>query len=331
MLANTVAPQFQSERASDPMDRRHRLVLGTFTLAEAPQDVWDAVLDEYVAAGGEWVDTAFAYGHGEAERKLGSYLRRRSASLRISTKIGHFSDHAAYRDPGALLQAFEQSRERLGRLPDQILLHEADWRVWWHKEGKPFEIRSAKDLTDGGQSAPCLAAVRKIADQFAIRWGISGNNTAPLMHAAIDAKPDVILVAKQLDLLWRTAEPLAARAQAGAYDLWLGSPFHQGWLFRLDELAAFGERCNPDVAQGARDLAALLSRVGTGLVELAIPFLLDRHDITRIAVGVRQPGEITQVLASAERSLSKELMAEIDRIGFRAPPMKSPMQKSEPA
>jgi aryl-alcohol dehydrogenase-like predicted oxidoreductase len=126
-------------------------------------------------------------------------------------------------------------------------------------------------------------------------------------------------------MLWRTAEPLVASAVEGAFDLWLGSPFHQSWLFRLDELAAFGARENADIARGARSLAALLGRRGAGVVDLAIPFLLDRNDATHIVVGVREAGEITQVLKAAEMILPGDLMLEIEGLGFHAAPMKSPM------
>ncbi|MBO9123758.1 MULTISPECIES: aldo/keto reductase [unclassified Rhizobium] len=306
--------------------RQQRIILGTFALADATQDEFDAVLDTYLESGGEWIDTAFAYGYGSAELKLGSYIRRRGANVRISTKIGHFPEAPGYRRPGAVNDAFAAMQERLGRLPDQILLHEADWVVWWRDDGQPFQILPEGAMTPELQTAPALLDVQAAAARAGIRWGFSGNNAPTLGRASYRVTPDVVMVAKQYDLLWRSAEPLVEIASMKEFDLWLASPFHQSWLFRLPELARFGDEANPQIARGARALEELTSATGRGIVDLAIPFLLDRHCDTRIVVGARSAEEIAGVINATREPLPIEVTDAIDRIGFIASPMKSPQQ-----
>src|SRR5690606_25215278 len=74
----------------------------------------ERILDEYVACGGDLVDTADAYAGGRSESILGSWMRSRRARDRVvvATKIGTSPDHPGLSAP-AVAGAVEASLRRL--------------------------------------------------------------------------------------------------------------------------------------------------------------------------------------------------------------------------
>jgi len=118
--------------------------LGTAELGtKIGQDDTDALLDAYVAAGGNVLDTAHCYacwtpgGIGASERAIGSWMRRRGAreQIVISTKGGHppmeifpeYAHPADFLSAAALAQDAAESMERLGTdVIDLYYLHRDD-------------------------------------------------------------------------------------------------------------------------------------------------------------------------------------------------------------
>ena len=95
-----------------------RLVLGLGEATTADQALADALLDAFVAGGGNAVDTAAMYRDGESERALGDWLRRRpeQRDLLVLTKGGYWRTGSPSRFTAAALTAdLEGSLRRLGR------------------------------------------------------------------------------------------------------------------------------------------------------------------------------------------------------------------------
>ena len=88
--------------------------LGTMTFgAEADEMTSHAILDDYVAAGGNFIDTADVYGSGVSEEIIGRWLAADptdSEQVVIATK-GHFTMGDGRNDLGT-------SRRHLGRALD---------------------------------------------------------------------------------------------------------------------------------------------------------------------------------------------------------------------
>jgi len=115
-----------------------RICLGTATFgtAQIPQDAAFALLDAFVEAGGNFVDTAHVYaawlpgGAGASERTLGAWMRARDTTLVVASKGGHppLADMARSRlRPEDLASDCAESLERLqrGRI-DLYWLHRDD-------------------------------------------------------------------------------------------------------------------------------------------------------------------------------------------------------------
>ena len=90
--------------------------LGTMTFgAEADEVTSHAILDDYVAAGGNFIDTADVYGSGVSEEIIGRWLaahRTQGEQVVIATK-GRFSKGGGPNDLGT-------SRRHLGRALDAL-------------------------------------------------------------------------------------------------------------------------------------------------------------------------------------------------------------------
>jgi aryl-alcohol dehydrogenase-like predicted oxidoreductase len=107
-----------------------RVVLGSMALMPQQQDVADALLDAFLARGGNVVDTAHIYRGGGSERAIGEWLRRRRRreEVLILTKGGHHAPDGTKRvGPAEIAFDLGQSLERLGTpYVDLYLLHRDD-------------------------------------------------------------------------------------------------------------------------------------------------------------------------------------------------------------
>lgn len=84
-------------------------------MIDPPEDVRRTALQNCLAAGVDWIDTATAYGHGQSETNIGHLLKDLPPAKRprISTKYGLKPDDLT--DPaGAVRRAIEASLDRLG-------------------------------------------------------------------------------------------------------------------------------------------------------------------------------------------------------------------------
>ena len=93
------------------------LGLGGFHQVEVTQDIVDAVMDRYLAAGGNYVETAASYGSGASEIKVGRALRGRRDHVVLTSKTAARTAEDAKRE-------LAESLDRLGtdRL-DLLLFH----------------------------------------------------------------------------------------------------------------------------------------------------------------------------------------------------------------
>ena len=71
--------------------------LGTWQLGSADWGVIDdqralEILDSYVQAGGNFIDTADVYGMGNSERLIGQYLKQTDKKIYVATKLGRRQD-----------------------------------------------------------------------------------------------------------------------------------------------------------------------------------------------------------------------------------------------
>ena len=96
----------------EPLRRElSRLVLGTFPFMSWPQEKVDELLDAWLEAGGNVVDTAHSYGGGESEKKLGRWLERTGArdELVVITKGANAVEGRPRMNPEAIASDLAES------------------------------------------------------------------------------------------------------------------------------------------------------------------------------------------------------------------------------
>lgn len=291
------------------------LVLGTLHLRDLPPADVFAVLDAFFSLGGKYLDVATLYGGMTSLENIGSYLRSSCAPARVFVKIGYFENAEQYHDLSLVSSRLDAALEAIGPCATAGLLHEADWRVWWAPGARPQELCTQDDV-------PMIAA-RLYALVRALQWcplplGIAGNNAEALSLVQTQCSVSApVLVAKQYDLLWRNAMPLVRRAQAQGSPLILGAPWHQGWLRDLGRLI----EQRPTLASAAARLRSLAAQAGVTVDELALPFIRYQAPSALIAFGARSPSEVRQAFAGAGRAIPGALLAELESLGMKMPPM----------
>lgn len=86
------------------------LGLGGFHQIEIGQDYVTELVDAYLAADGNYVETARGYGHGVSERKLGRALLGRRDQVILVSKTGQRDAEGAWREINESLEALQTDR-----------------------------------------------------------------------------------------------------------------------------------------------------------------------------------------------------------------------------
>jgi aryl-alcohol dehydrogenase-like predicted oxidoreductase len=290
----------------------NRASLGTLHLAGQTKGRAEAILDAWVDAGGRRVDTAAFYGRGDAEVLLGGWLRHAPSDVLVTTKIGYFPSSRLYRDAEHVIRAVHESCTRLGRIPDAVLLHEADWDCWWSDARAGVRLGAAPH-------EPCGAwqVLGELARTLGFAAGISGNHAATLTAVADCLEPSVLLVGKQYDLIWRSAASLL-RPCVGRR-VTLAAPFHQGALLDLPALAGDAlRRGDHSMAAQVSSLQGLLGRHGVDVAHAALAWLLSTTS-AEICFGAATVHEVRADVRAFETELPDELVGALSRLGLNRP------------
>ena len=206
-----------------------RLCLGTMTFGAdtfgADEDENRQVLDAYLDAGGNFLDTASIYGGGESERMLGRFLEGRRQGVVLASKYGLSTDHQDPNAGGSQRKNMTQSLERsLRRLQtdylDLLWLH-----AWDGSTGEEEIMRGLEDLQQSGK-------VLHAGVSNAPAWWIAGAHTWSRSHAGRGfcalqveyslvqrtAEAEFLGLARHQDMAVTAWSPLAGGLLSGKFD-----------------------------------------------------------------------------------------------------------------
>ncbi|WP_156755647.1 aldo/keto reductase [Actinokineospora pegani] len=295
------------------------LALGTMTFDDggwgsAPRDSF-TIIDHYLDAGGNFLDTANQYNGGASEETLGAYFAQhpgRRDRVVLATKFGGtlFPDDPNAGGAGrkAVVAQLEGSLRRLGT--DYVDLY---WMHQWDRHTPPEETLSTlDDLVRSGK-------VRHIGLSNTPAWWIAQAVTT----AAFRGWETVAALQVEYSLLARTAEGEqfgAARAFGLGVTPW--SPLASGVL------SGKYSRSRTEVADSARSgyaapmltestfaLLDVLERIarelGTTVAAVALAWVRQQREVTSVLVGARTPRQLTDNLASIAVTLSDEQLTEL--------------------
>ena len=286
------------------------------------------------AAGVTLYDVAPLYGHGLAEHRVGTVLKRLPReSFVVSTKVGRWlmPAPAGPRDRSGYLgglsfdavvdysydgtmRAFEQSLQRLGLASvDVALIHDVD--VWTH--GRDVVEVRFKEAMDGAYRA--LDELRSAGIVKAIGVGVNESDMCVRFAEAGDI--DAVLLAGRYSLLEQPALadflPLAARRGIGVM---LGGVFNSGILATG---AVDGAKYNyaaapPAILDRVRRIEAVCRAHGVALPVAAQQFALGHPAVATLVIGAVTPAEVARNVAALAVDVPAALWTDLKTEGLLA-------------
>jgi aryl-alcohol dehydrogenase-like predicted oxidoreductase len=300
--------------------RTSRLGLGTMTWARdtGPEQA-RALLTMFYEAGGTLVDTAAAYGAGDAERLLGELVAELGVreEMVIATKAGFvIRDGQRIVDTSrrALLRDLHGSLRRLGT--DYVDL----WQVHAWGAAPLEETLSALD------HAVRSGMARYVGVSNFVGWQTA---QAATWQQAVAGRVRLVSVQLEYSLLARRAEvEVLPAAQALGLGFFPWSPLGRGVLtgqYRAgipkgsraasDHFAWFVE---PYLEQRSRGVVEAVAKAADGLdltpLQVALLWVRDAPGVTAPLLGARTAGQLAPALAVEDTALPAEIVSALDDV-----------------
>ena len=285
-----------------------------------------ATVERALALGINLVDTSPLYGHGLAEHRCGTAIRRVPRDqIVISTKVGRWMD--PFNGPGSssrylcglphrpvvdysydgTMRSVEQSLLRLGtdRI-DLLLIHDVD--VWTHG-ADAIEDRFREAMSGA------YVALDKLRGEGVVKGiGIGVNEAEMCVRFAKAGTFDTMLLAGRYSLLEQPALayflPLAQQQGIGVL---LGGVFNSGILATG---AVAGAKYNyrdapPEVMEKVAKIERVCAAHGVALPTAALHFALGHPAVVSAVLGAQTPEEVERNFAALSSAVPSALWADL--------------------
>jgi aryl-alcohol dehydrogenase-like predicted oxidoreductase len=294
--------------------------LGTMTFgAESDEAASHAMLDRYLEAGGNFVDTADVYSAGASEEIIGRWLERggRRDEIVLATKA-RFQMGEGPNDVGLsrvhIQLACEASLQRLG--VDTIDLYQAHcWDPVTPLEetlAAFAELVAAGKVRYVGVSNYAGWQVMKalgIADRLGYQRFVSQQIYYSLQSR--DAETDLVPLAIDQGLGLLIWSPLAGGLLSGKYRRGVEPPEGSRHLVGWDEPPLYDEDKLYDTVEVLVELAEAR---GVSVPQLALAYTLAKPGVTSVIVGARTDEQLRDNLGSADVELTEDELARLDAV-----------------
>ncbi len=290
---------------------------GMFFGSKTPAAESHRMLDRFLDAGGNFVDTADVYDAGGSERTLKPWLARNRDRVIVATKLRWLTGLA----PSAVEQACDASLQRLG--VDHIDLYQI------HGPDPDVPLEDTLEALDGLVKAGKVRALgASNVPAWLLAWAVATqdrNGWAPF----VSLQPQYSLVERtaEIELLpfCRAAGlgvipwgPLGAGFLTGKYQRDTPPPAGSRMADASDDLEEAVHRRaterNFRVVDEAREIA---DERGATIPQVAIAWLIGTEGVTAPIVGARTYEQLEDLLGAAELALTLEERARLER---HAPP-----------
>lgn len=286
-----------------------------------------------IDCGINYIDTAPTYSAGLDEELVGSVLKELGRSrdgLVLATKVGYLEWRGDHRNLGGLRRQFDASLKRLGvSHVDVLQIHEADFAWWWRDQypgetwGWPFTLLEESEQVKIAD-APVVQFLVEARNSGKARFlGITGKNARVLKRIAGEFETDMMMVAHQLNALYRNAFTYLSEIwRKGNIGVAIGAPFMRGALARANR---DWTRTNPswmdEVFYNAYTaLLDLAADCGISLAELSLRWLAFQENVTVTVCGCASSEEARLNAQAIEQGpLPCDLAQRIDALGIVHP------------
>jgi D-threo-aldose 1-dehydrogenase len=260
-------------------------------------------------------DVAPLYGHGRAERFVGSALRGKPRDeFTLSTKVGRLLRSEAAEEPSdfaetegvgpvfdfsasGVRRSLEESLERLGLdRVDVLLIHDPEQHL-------DQAISEAQ---------PELARLR---DERVVRSiGVGTNHADTALRFVRETDVDHVLLANRITLLDRSGLEILGECVDRRVGVVAGAVFNSGVLAGPHPHARHAFRRAPDeIRTRVHAFKEVCERHGVSLLAAALRYPLRHDGVESVLVGARSVEEIDTDVAALGVDIPDELWAELDR------------------
>lgn len=272
----------------------------------------NAILDEYFALGGNFIDTADSYAAGRSELMVGNWMRdrRNRNDIVIATKVGKSADNPGLR-ARVLTRAVHASLSRLGtdRI-DLLYLHIDDRSVEFEETLLAVDelIRAGAVRYFGGSdhTGNRLIEARIACAQVGVAPMIALQNHYNLMHRS-EYEGDLAHVARSQGLGVMPRFALASGFLTGKYrrraDLTVSE--------RGSEVARMLGRRGLRILATLDDIAAAHE---ASVASVALAWLLTKPNVVAPVASARAREQVRDLTAAASIQLTRHQVADLDQV-----------------
>lgn len=312
-----------------------RLALGAMTFGDdwgwgADEKNSRALFDSYIAAGGNFIDTADLYTNGNSERLLGKFIQETGTRDRlvIATK---FSFNGQPGNPNAggngrknILRAVEGSLRRLGTdYIDLYLLHAWDRVTPAAEVMRTFDelVRSGKVRYVGLSNAPAwfMAQAQTIAHERGYEPLVATQLEYSLAERQVEH--EFVPLGAQLGLGMMVWSPLASGLLSGKYRPSASGADGTG---RLATIAGSGnpafEKFTPRNFEIVAELERVASAAGRSMAQVAVNWVANRPGVATVLLGATKLSQLQDNLGALDFTLPPELTARLDAVSAPSVP-----------
>ncbi len=298
------------------------LCLGTMTFgAEADEATSFAMMDDFVEAGGNFIDTADVYSAGTSEEIVGRWLKgKKLRDLVIATKgrfpMGNGPNHLGT-SRKHLAEALDASLRRLG--VDQIDLYQM------HAWDALTPLEETMLFLDDARRAGKIA-------YYGFSNYLGWHITKAVYTARMQGYAAPVTLQPQYNLLARDIEhEIIPACQDAGMGLLPWSPLGGGWLsgkYKRDQMPTGATRLgeNPERGQEAYKgrnaqertwtiIAAvedIAESRGVSMAQVSLAWLLARPAVTSVILGARTREQLKDNMGAADVALTAEETAMLD-------------------
>jgi len=292
-----------------------------------------ALLDAYVDAGGEWIDTANCYafwqdpsGHGgQSEELLGRWFAQRPGvrdRVKLATKVGceplwpgSWPEHSEGLSAGTIDAAVETSLRRLGI--DHIDLY------WAHRDDRstPLEETVAalgKHAAAGtigriGLSNYALWRVERM-NGLAAALGVMGPTALQLRYSYLQPRPFVRDHIHDHRFGWITDEVLDYASTNPEQQLFAYSPLMSGAYENRPDRPIHQAFDHPGTTRRLEALTTIAEDLNATRSEVVIAWLTDGTPAITPIIGISTPSYLDTALRGAHLTLTPEHRKQLDDV-----------------
>ncbi|WP_368518531.1 aldo/keto reductase [Rhizobium sp.] len=308
--------------------RVSRLALGTMTFGNggirgiggswgADEDAARAIFDRYIAAGGNFIDTANSYAGGLSERLVGTFVAESGLrddvviATKFSNSLSPGNPNAGGNGRKAMMQAVDASLKRLKTdYIDLYLLHTWDRMTPAEEVMRTFDdlVRAGKIRYAGLSDVPGWYAARAQA------WAEAHTLTQPiclqLPYSLVERsiEHEFVPFAETLGLGITAWSPLAMGLLSGKYRPGSAEEGRLSQDMSGGGLGLFTER--------NRRILAVLERIagemGRSMAQVALNWCVNRPGIAAAIVGASRLSQLDDNLAALDFTIPLEFRTELD-------------------